>query len=177
MFPGIHAEVLLAIGYVAFLGAIALGLELLAKRSYRRAKRMRSSGFTYHQHLDVWECPMGEALIPIRVDLRRNVSYRAPAHACNTCGVKHRCTDSDTGREITHSSESWLETEIGRFHRGISLVLLVLAMLILAVEAVRHRDTRELVMLGGAIAVVGGTGARLWVRLDQGLNEGLERLR
>jgi hypothetical protein len=54
------------------------------------------------------------------------VRYRAPAHICNACSIKHLCTESEGGREIEHNPDSWLESEIARFHRGVSLALPVL---------------------------------------------------
>ena len=53
--------------------------------------------------------------------------YRAPARVCNGCVLKPACTHSDRGRGIVALSDSWLESHIGRFHRGLSLSLCVLA--------------------------------------------------
>jgi hypothetical protein len=50
--------------------------------------------------------------------------------------IKHLCTESEEGREIEHHPDSWLESEIARFHRGISLALLFLAGLLLVVEMI-----------------------------------------
>ena len=45
---------------------------------------------------DYWLCPEGEHLWPHELDPElRLVRYRARAHVCNGCAVKHRCTDSD----------------------------------------------------------------------------------
>ena len=41
--------------------------------------------------------------------------------------MKSLCTDSDTGRELSVSMDPWLSSAIGRFHRVMSLALLVLA--------------------------------------------------
>ena len=64
--------------------------------------------------------------------------YRAPARACNLCTLKGTCTDSDEGREIVSQPDAWLRSEIGRFHREISLTLCILAALITAVEMARR---------------------------------------
>jgi hypothetical protein len=74
--------------------------------------------------------------------------YRTPAHACNACSMKQICTASDTGREIEHNPDSWLESELSRFHRGISLSLLLLAELLLVAEMIRHQRITELLFLG-----------------------------
>ncbi len=137
MSQGIHGEVLLAIGYSVFLGGVAVVLEFLARHTQRRAEQYRVVGFKYHRHLDAWECPAGQHLHRHDHLERRVARYRAPAHVCNRCGIKRRCTDSDEGREIVRNSFSWLETEVGRFHRGLSMVLLLLAQFILGVELLR----------------------------------------
>jgi len=116
---GAHTETLLAAGYAVLLLVVAFGIERMAHRSHRRAEAYATSGFIYHAHLDVWECPTGQHLQPIHVDEpRRMTRYRALAAACNRCPLKTGCTDSDSGREVTRTHDPWLETEIGRFHRG-----------------------------------------------------------
>ena len=50
-------EAVLALGYALFLVATATALDLLARHANRRSHRFRTAGFTYHEHLDVWECP------------------------------------------------------------------------------------------------------------------------
>ena len=140
----LRPEVLLAVGYAAFLAGVAAALEWLARHIHRRAERYRMVGFKYHPHLDVWECPTGQHLHRHKgLPERRMVRYRAPAQVCNACGLKHRCTDSDQGREIAQSLCLWLETEVGRFHRGLSLALLLLAQFILALELWRFPAQRE----------------------------------
>ncbi len=44
--------------------------------------------------------------------------------------------------------DSWLRSEIGRFHRGISLALLLLAALLLAIEAARYPQPYPEMVLG-----------------------------
>ena len=158
----IDIEVLLAGVYAVFLLLVALGLELVARHAHHRAKQMRIAGFRYHRHHDVWECPTGQQLKPIATDYaRRLVRYRAPAHICNACSIKHLCTDSEEGREIEHNPDSWLESEIARFHRGISLALLFLAGLLLVVEMIRHRRPTELLILSGFLIPIALLGSQL----------------
>jgi hypothetical protein len=85
---------------------------------------------------------------------RRLVRYRAPAHVCNACSIKHLCTGSEEGREIEHNPDSWLESEIARFHRGISLALLFLAGLLLVVEMIWHQRPIELLILSGFLVPI-----------------------
>jgi hypothetical protein len=155
----IDTEVLLAGLYAVFLLLVALGLELVARHAHHRSKQMRIAGFRYHRHHDVWECPAGQ---PVATDYaRRLVRYRAPAHACNACSIKHLCTESKEGREIEHSPDSWLESEIARFHRGISLALLFLAGLLLMVEMIRHQRPMELLILSGFLVPIVLLGSQL----------------
>jgi hypothetical protein len=149
MISGIHLEVVLALGYALFLGGAAFLLEFLARHSHKRSQSYANSGFVFFQDMDLWECPAGRQLTRADADHRRNiVYYRAPAEACNSCSLKNNCTDSNEGRLIEHRLDSWVESELRRFHRGISLVLLFLAALILVAEAVRFSAPRDLLALG-----------------------------
>jgi len=138
MILGIHVEVLLALGYAVFLGGMAFLLELFARHSLKRSYNYSNAGFAFFPERDAWECPAGRQLTRADADYHRNIIYyRAPADACNSCSLKHNCTDSDEGRLLEHRLDSWVDSEIHRFHRSISLVLLFLAVLILAIESVR----------------------------------------
>jgi Transposase DDE domain len=149
MISGVHVEVALAAGYAVFLGGVAFLLEFLARHSHKRSERYGNFGFVYFQGMDLWECPAGRQLTRADVNYqRRIVYYRAPANACNACSLKHNCTDSNQGRVLESRLDSWVESELRRFHRGISLVLLVLATLILAAEAVRFDAPRDLFTVG-----------------------------
>jgi len=110
----IDIEVFLAGAYAVFLLLVALGLELVTRHAHHRSRQMRIAGFRYHH--DFWECPAGQQLKPIATDYApRLVRYRAPAHICNACSIKHLCTESEEGREIEHNPDSWLESEIAPF--------------------------------------------------------------
>ena len=156
MISGVHVEVVLAAGYVVFLGGAAFLLEFLARHSHRRSERYGNSGFVYFRGMDLWECPAGRQLTRIDADYqRRIVYYRAPADACNVCSLKHNCTDSNEGRVLENRLDSWVESELRRFHRGISLVLLLLAILILVAEAVRFDTRRDLLTIGFLLVPAG----------------------
>jgi hypothetical protein len=158
----IDIEVFLAGAYAVFLLLVAFGLELVARYSHHRSQQMRFAGFRYHRHHDVWECPTGEQLRPVASDYARHpIRYRAPAHVCNSCSIKHLCTESDQGREIEHNPDSWLQSELARFHRGISLALLLLASLLLMFEMIRHEKPMELLVLGGFLVPITLLGTQL----------------
>jgi hypothetical protein len=79
---------------------------------------------------------------------------------------KHLCTESEEGREIEHNPDSWLESEIARFHRGISLALLFLAGLLLVVEMIRHQRPMELLILSGFLVPIAVLGIAIVVSIS-----------
>lgn len=135
---GISLECALMLGYALSLALIALLLEWVARHAHRRSVGVSTTGFTYHPEHDIWKCPKDQHLFPVFSDSARGtVIYRAPAAACNACPSKAACTDSNQGREIERSNLSDVEYGMKRFHRALSLTLLVLASLILFVELFR----------------------------------------
>jgi hypothetical protein len=149
----IHPEVFLAAGYAIFLLGVAIGLDLLARHSHTRSERYRTAGFTYHPSHDAWICPEDQLLVRSEVDHgRRLVRYRGRPQICNYCPAKAECTDSDEGREVVRAMDPWPHSEAGRFHRGISLAVALIAGLILVVEAIRNHAPLELAVLGAVLA-------------------------
>ncbi len=167
MIDGFHVEVLMAGGYSIFLVGVAVTLEWLAKHSHRRSEQMRVTGFKYHQEFDHWECPTGKLLRRHSVDHQHNiVRYRAPGHICNCCHKKPDCTDSDDGREIERRVNSWVQSEIRRFHRGISLALVLLAGLILGAQIAWYHQTRDRIVIAVLLIAVSAFGLRLFKQFD-----------
>ncbi len=149
---GVATETLLAAGYGLFLAVVALGIDALARHSHRRSELYRTAGFTFHEHLDAWECPEGERLHRIETDVQqRLVRYRARAHVCNSCPRKGDCTDSDTGRELTRTLDPWPHSEVGRFHRGIAVAIVCFGILVIGAGAVLHHGAADLAVLGAAL--------------------------
>lgn len=171
MIGSLHIELALAAGYAAFLIVVASGLEWFGRHSHRRSGQFRTAGFKYHGQLDVWECPTGHHLHPhYRDPVREVVRYRAPAHTCNACARKNDCTDSEHGREIIHSSESWIETQAGKFYRILSLTLLFLAALILIAEMFRYPTSPEVLLPASILVLVLTRGRSLARELIAGRN-------
>ncbi len=142
------AEALAAAGYSGFLLIVALALDMLARHSHRRSTRYRTAGFDYRGDLDAWICPEGQHLHRVETDHARRLSrYRADARICNACPSKPDCTDSDSGREIARALDPWPHSEAGRFHRGISTVLVGLACVIAVLALARNHAPAELVLL------------------------------
>jgi hypothetical protein len=156
------AETVFAAGYAAFLTCTAFALEWLSAHTHQRALRYRTAGFAYNHHHDHWQCPEGELLWPREVDTdSRLVRYRARAHVCNSCRSKPRCTDSDRGREIIRSLDPWPNSEAGRFHRVIALLLVALSVLIVILELARHHTAIEAAILLGLLALLALAGRYL----------------
>jgi hypothetical protein len=155
-------ETVFAAGYTAFLTCAAFALEWLSAHTHQRALRYRTAGFTYNDHHDHWQCPEGELLWPYEVDSdSRLIRYRARAHVCNSCRSKQHCTDSDRGREIIRSLDPWPNSEAGRFHRIIGLLLVALGVLIVIVELARHHTAIEIAILLGLLVLLALTGRYL----------------
>jgi hypothetical protein len=158
-------EVLLAAGYASFLLLCAAVIEWLSAHTHRRALRYRTAGFTYDAGQDHWQCPEGQQLWPHAFDTeRRLVRYRAKAHICNGCPRKDACTDSDHGREIVRPLDPWPHSEAGHFHRGVSLVLIALAVLVLVVAGARNHEPSEAALLLALVAIAGAIGR--WLLRD-----------
>jgi hypothetical protein len=147
----VHPEVLLAAGYALFLLLAAAGLELLARATQKHVAGRKAIGFRYRQELNAWQCSEGYFLWLRETDHRNRIArYRAHAHTCNKCAAKHLCTDSNEGRELVRSLDDSPGAELGQFQRGLSLMLLALAAVVLVVEGFRHHQHAELLLLAAA---------------------------
>jgi hypothetical protein len=162
----VATESLLAAGYGVFLALVALAIDALARHSHRRSELYRTGGFTYHAHLDAWECPEGERLHRIETDLQHRLArYRARAHVCNACPRKPDCTDSETGREVTRMLDPWPHSEAGRFHRVIAVSIIGFGLLVIGAAAALHHSSPDLAVLGGALLLDTIVGLHLWAGL------------
>jgi hypothetical protein len=159
---GIDAEILAAAAYSIFLLVVAACLEAAARHSHQRSERMRVAGFQYDAQSDLWTCPNNEKLLRAEVDYQsRVVFYRAAGHACNRCPIKDRCTDSMEGRVIERRPDSWLDSELRRFHRGISVALAALSSVILTAELIRYPAQNDRALTGTLLLLVLICGFRL----------------
>jgi hypothetical protein len=155
----IRIEALLAGAYAFFLAVIATALELMARHAHRRSMAVPTKGFMYHGGLDVWICPTGQHLHRTHSNHAAGVfRYRAEARICNECAVKRHCTDSEEGRVIEQYADSWLQSGLRQFHRGLSLALLVLAFLVLSVELFRQQGLVEQIAIGILALLIGARG-------------------
>ncbi len=162
---------LLACGYAVFLALLAAGFEFIARHSHHRTQRLRTVGFSYHSDLDLWKCPNDKYLY--RAEVAREstaVIYRAAAHHCNSCPIKSRCTDSDEGRSIEVQPDSWLQSELRKFHRGLSLTLLLLADLILLATMVSRNNAADEILAALLLLCITVPGIRLASRFFRASN-------
>lgn len=154
-----NAEVVLAAGYGGLLLLIAVVMEWLSAHTHRRSLRYRTAGFAYDAIHDHWECPEGQHLWPHEFDAdRRLVRYKAKAHLCNGCPRKEACTDSNTGREVVRPLDPWPHSEAGRFHRGLAVLLVAVAVFVQSVGLVRHHAPTEAALLVGTLVGAGLIG-------------------
>jgi hypothetical protein len=114
----------LLLGYTIVVLAGARLMERLARGHFERARRYGEDGFHYDVDADHYHCPQGERLALHLIDSHERVAvYRAPASACAGCSAKPRCTPHDEGRYIYRPLAAWTETDVGRFHQWLSLLM------------------------------------------------------
>jgi hypothetical protein len=117
-------EVSLLLGYAIAVLVGARLMERLARVHFERARRYGEDGFHYDADADHYHCPQGERLALHLIDQQERVAvYRAPAWACAGCPEKARCTPHDEGRHIYRPLAAWTETDVGRFHQWVSLLM------------------------------------------------------
>jgi hypothetical protein len=117
-------EVSLLLGYAIVVIAGARLMERLARVHFQRARRYGQEGFHYDVGADHYECPQGERLALHLINPQERVAvYRAPVSACAGCPEKGRCTPHDEGRHIYRPLAAWTETDVGRFHQWLSLLM------------------------------------------------------
>jgi hypothetical protein len=141
-------EVVWFTGYACGLLLAACALDRLARHSHARSDRYRTAGFRYHPHHDAWVCPQDQMLWPTLYDEQTKLMrYRAKPSICNACPVKRDCTSSPHGREITRETQPWPHSEAARFHRGLVLVLVGLAGVLLVMMGVRNHQPADIAVL------------------------------
>jgi hypothetical protein len=145
-------SVALVAAYALVLLAIAWGFDLMSQRVAKRSNAWRTGEFTYHEDHDAWQCPEDQWLWPKSFDPENRVMrYRATPSICNACPVKDTCTTSDQGREITREYDPWPYSEAGKFHRGISVMVAVVALVLPAGMLFGASGLTDYLVLGGTI--------------------------
>jgi len=166
MISGAAVASWLAIGYAALLVLIAYGIDTFARRSAAKVEQHRSGPFVYHEDHDAWQCPQDQWLWPTSFDPdNRVMRYRGSPAVCNACPVKHTCTTSHDGREVSKSIDSWPASEAARFHRGIACAVTVIAVLWPLAMALGAETVTEALLLVGCALAVGLVSLPLWSHL------------
>lgn len=123
-------EAWLVLGYVAVVLVGARLSEVLARVHFERARRYAEHGFEYDADADHYHCPQGERLVlHLLEEESRLAVYRAPASSCNGCPRKPSCTPHDEGRHLYRPLAEWAETDVGRFHRRLSMLMIGVGMI------------------------------------------------
>jgi hypothetical protein len=121
-------ELWLILAYVASVLIGARVVEAIAKAHFARARRAGHEGFDYVESHDLYYCVGGATLKLHQIhDAERLAVYRAPAFQCAICQHKQRCVPDAESREIHHSLATWAETDVGRFHQLISVLMFLVA--------------------------------------------------
>jgi hypothetical protein len=135
-------EQVLLLTYILLLWTGGWVLEFLARAHFHRAERYAHHGFSYDAGLDRYECPQGELLTLDTFDGRNKLAiYKAPAASCNECVLKAFCTPHDEGRRVYRSLAAFHETDVGRFHRRLSLTIVAVALAFAVGGVVAYRNT------------------------------------
>jgi len=171
-------EVWLLLGYAAVVLVGARVTEVLARMHFTRARRMAESGFCYDPYADHYECPQGERLPLHVIDPHERVAvYRAPASSCAGCPDKAACTPHDEGRHVYRALSEWAETDVGRFHLWLA-VLMAMSVTVLGVVALVRwagRPGTGLLMIAFVVAAVAlvrdGRSAWAWTRGTAGVEQ------
>jgi hypothetical protein len=117
-------EVWLMLAYVMIVFVGARIIEALARAHLDRATRPADEGFEYRADEDRYDCPGGERLALHSLDASRQLAvYQALPHQCENCPLKAACAPHGYGRRIYRSLATWAESDVGRFHAGISLLM------------------------------------------------------
>jgi hypothetical protein len=166
---------ILLLAYVVILWVGGWALEVLARAHFHRAQRFAHAGFAYDTELDRYECPQGELLTLHTFDDRNKLAiYKAPAASCNACVLKAFCTPHDEGRHVYRSLAEFHETDVGRFHRWLSLIVLALALAFSAggLLAWWNRPGEWLLLIATGISVVLSWRNIRATALKSGMNPG-----
>ena len=121
-------ELWLILAYVVGVLAGARIIESIARLHFQRARRYAEHGFEYNEPRDHYHCLGGATLTRHSTHpAERLAIYRAPVEHCGGCRLKPHCAPLEDSRRIYRSLATWTETDIGRFHLYISVLMYVVA--------------------------------------------------
>ena len=121
-------ELWLILAYVVGVLVGARIIETVARLHFQRARRAAEHGFEYNEPRDHYQCLGGATLMRDSTHSAEKLAiYRAPVEHCGGCHLKSRCAPLEESRRIYRSLATWTETDIGRFHQYISVLMYVVA--------------------------------------------------
>jgi len=133
-------ELGLVLAYVAAVSIGARLIEALAKAHFTRASRIAQHGFEYIEPHDHYHCAGGATLrLDAIHETERMAIYRAPVEHCGGCRLKPRCAPGQESRRIYRSLATWAETDVGRFHQFVSVIMFFVACVLSAAGLWRWR--------------------------------------
>jgi hypothetical protein len=104
MMTGGSTEMILMVGYVILMLAIAAVRDAWVHPAYPCSKRSRTAKLTYRRQHDHRSCLHHHLPSPTEYDAELGlIRYRVPPQICNACPVKHHCATSDLGREVVRT--------------------------------------------------------------------------
>jgi hypothetical protein len=120
----VDPELWVLLGYVLVVLIGARTTELLARAHFAQARRRAERGFEYVAGEDHYRCSEGERLSLYDIDSHRGIAvYEGPADRCGRCSLKDACAPHAGARRMYRSLITWSETDVGQFHRRVSLLM------------------------------------------------------
>lgn len=120
----VDLELWIVLGYVLVVLTGARMTELLARAHFAQAHRRALLGFEYVAEEDQYRCAEGERLSLHSLDPARGLAvYQALPERCGSCALKQACVPDAGGRRVYRSLITWAETDLGRFHRRVSMLM------------------------------------------------------
>lgn len=146
--------VLLVSGYAALLLVIAWAFDHMGRHSAKRSAEWRTGNFVYHDDQDAWRCHEDQWLWPASFDPdKRVIRYQGQHAICGRCPSKDSCSPTPGPRELTRQIDPWPHSEAGRFHRGISLSVGVVAVFMPTAMLLGAEVAADYVVLAATIFV------------------------
>lgn len=169
--PPVELELWLILFYVVGVLAGARVVEAIAKAHFSRARAMGQPGFQFIESHDHYYCVGGATLKLHQIhETERLAIYRAPAFHCSLCEHKQKCTPNAESRDVHRSLATWAETDVGRFHQAVSILLFSVGGVLSIVGIWQWRGQPGsgylMLALGGSLACLLLHGRRLRYKLD-----------
>jgi hypothetical protein len=146
--------VLLVSGYAALLLVVAWAFDHMGRHSSKRSAEWRTGNFVYHEDQDAWRCHEDQWLWPASFDPdKRVIRYQGQHAICGRCPAKEECSPTPGPRELTRQLDPWPHSEAGRFHRGISLAVGVVAIFMSTAMLFGAEGVADYIVLAATIFV------------------------